>query len=149
MTDEEINNAVVDVANAIGDDVSYLSAPGDRNFDSIDLLYAFASGVVVAYGTAVLSELGKLSAHGMVSIIKRVLACRRESQQAELDRIASAIEASRGQISELEIQLRIESFEQVLVESLNAMGMPTTLAASKATVVRQAITAVVKRGIEK
>lgn len=149
MTNEYLNNAVVEVANAIGDDVSYLSAPGDRNFDSVESLYAFATGVVVAYGSAVLSELGKLTVQGMISICKRVFTSSPELQQEELDRLASAMKESREQISEVEIQVRIESAEQVLIESLHELGLPKSLAVTKALVVRRTITTVVKRGIEK
>lgn len=146
MTEEDLNKAVVDVANSIGEDVSYLSAPGDRNFDSVEALYAFATGVVVAYGTAVLSELGKLTVQGMISICKRVLASSLDSQEAELKRLATSIESS--QLTEEEIQVRIETTEQVLIESLQELGMPRTLATTKATSVRRTITTVIKRGIK-
>ncbi len=148
MVDDQLEQIVVDVANTMGDDVSYLSAPSDRNFDPVSLLYGFASGIVIAFGSGILSELGSITAQKIVETCKRYLASTPQDQQSELERLASNLKQANGKITSVEITLRIEASTPQLVESLKIMGLPQAVADVKAAQLQQTLSKGLRKQLE-
>jgi hypothetical protein len=141
MSLSPVQQAQVDVANAVGADLTYLNPPGERHFDPVTGLYAFAAGLLGAYAKGLIEELGKLTAPTMVAWIEGLFAEPEAKQAEELDRLAAQLKDALARPGATEVEAHVQITTQTLEQSLVVLGFPHGVAVQKARAVQKVVQA--------
>lgn len=140
MPEADLDRALVDVANAVGADVSYVAPSDERHFDSAAILYAFAEALLSGFFSGMIDEAGSMTAHRIGDVIKRLFSKPEDEQKKELERQTAQLKELVNRLETAETRLRLERCEHMLAQALGtSFNFPTAVAQEKAARVKKIV----------